>query len=110
MAGYIIRRLLWLPIILGIVSFATFSIARFGPGDPVSIAAGQLRDPDVLERVRAERGLDGTVVEQYLRWLVGDLYPGGSGSGAIRGDFGESFIQQGFSVNELIRSKMAISA
>ena len=110
MAGYIIRRLLWLPVILGIVSFATFSIARFGPGDPVSIAAGQLRDPDVLERVRAERGLDGTVVEQYLRWLVGDLYPGGSGSGAIRGDFGESFIQQGFSVNELIRSKMAISA
>ena len=110
MAGYIIRRLMWLPVILVIVSFSTFSIARFGPGDPVSIAAGQWRDPEVLERVRAERGLDGTVFEQYARWLMGDMYPGGSGGGALRGDFGESFIQQGFSVNELIRSKMAISA
>ena len=110
MAGYIIRRLAWLPVILLIVSFSTFAIARFGPGDPVSIAAGQYRDPDVLARVRAERGLDGSLFEQYARWAVGDLYPGGSGGGALRGDFGESFIQQGFSVNELIRSKMAISA
>jgi peptide/nickel transport system permease protein len=109
-AGYIIRRLLWLPVILLIVSFATFSIARFGPGDPVSIAAGQYRDPEVLARVRAERGLDGSIFEQYARWLLGDMYPDGHGSGAIRGDFGESFLQQGFSVNELIRAKMLISA
>lgn len=110
MAGYIVRRLLWLPVILLIVSFATFAIARFGPGDPVSIAAGQYRDPEVLERVRAERGLDGTLFEQYARWLLGDMYPDGTGGGAVRGDFGESFIQQGFSVNELIRTKMLISA
>ena len=110
MAGYVARRLLWLPVILLIVSFATFAIARFGPGDPVSVAAGQHRDPEVLARIRAERGLDGSLFEQYARWLAGDLYPGGSGGGVIRGDFGESFIQRGFSVNELIRSKMAVSA
>ena len=40
----------------------------------------------------------------------GDLYPGGSGGGSIRGDFGESFIQRGFTVNELIRKRMLISA
>ena len=110
MAGYIIRRLLWLPVILLIVSFFTFAIARFGPGDPVSIAAGQFRDPEILERVRAERGLDGSLFEQYARWLLGDIVPNGRGGGALRGDFGDSFIQQGFSVNELIRTKMAISA
>ncbi len=110
MAGYIIRRLLWLPAVLFVVSFVTFAIARFGPGDPVSVAAGQYRDPEVLERVRAERGLDGSVFEQYGRWLLGDLYPGGSGGGSIRGDFGESFIQRGFTVNELIRKRMLISA
>ena len=100
MAVYIIRRLLWLPFILLIVSFATFAIARFGPGDPVAVAAGQFRDPEVLAQVRAERGLDGTILEQYARWL----------SGALRGDFGESFLQQGFTVSELIFPKMWISA
>ena len=110
MAAYIIRRLIWLPIVLLCVSFATFTIARFGPGDPVSVAAGQYRDPDILARVRAEKGLDGTIFEQYGRWLLGDIYPGGNGGGAIRGDFGESFIQRGFTVNELIRKRMLISA
>ena len=100
MAVYIIRRLLWLPVILLVVSFLTFSIARFGPGDPVTVAAGQIRDPEVLAQVRAERGLDGSVFEQYGRWL----------SGVVRGDFGDSFIQQGFTVSELIFPKMWISA
>ncbi len=100
MGAYVIRRLLWLPVILLIVSFFTFSIARFGPGDPVSVAAGQFRDPEVLARIRAERGLDGSVAEQYVRWL----------SDVLRGDFGESFMQQGYSVSELIFPKMLISA
>ncbi|MEX2374722.1 MAG: ABC transporter permease [Dehalococcoidia bacterium] len=100
MTAYVIRRLAWLPVILLIVSFITFTLARFGPGDPISIAAGQIRDPDVLAQVRAERGLDDGLVEQYVRWL----------SGAVRGDFGESYIQQGYSVSELIFPKMWISA
>lgn len=94
------RRLLWLPVHLLIVTFFTFSIARFGPGDPVSVAAGQFRDPEVLARVRIERGLDGTVFEQYWRWV----------SRAVQGDFGESFLQEGYSVGELLRAKLWISA
>lgn len=100
MASYIARRLLWLPVILFVVSFTTFTIARFGPGDPVAVAAGQLRDPEVLQRIRVERGLDGSIPEQYLRWVVR----------AVRGDFGQSFLHQGYSVGELIWPKMWISA
>ena len=100
MSAYVIRRLAWLPVILLVVSFVTFTLARFGPGDPISIAAGQIRDPEVLAQVRAERGLDGSIPEQYVRWL----------SGAVRGDFGESYIQQGYSVSELIFPKMWVSA
>ncbi len=100
MAGYIMRRLLWLPVTLLAVSFLTFAIARFGPGDPVSVAAGQLRDPEVLARVRAERGLDGSIFEQYAKWL----------DRAVRGDFGDSYLQQGYTVRELIFPKMWISA
>ena len=100
MTGYVIRRLLWMPVILVVVSFLTFAIARFGPGDPVTVAAGQIRDPEVLQRVREERGLDGPIVEQYVRWA----------NRAVRGDFGESFIQRGYSVRELLVPKMLISA
>lgn len=100
MGGYILRRLLWLPVTLLVVSFLTFSIARFGPGDPVSVAAGQLRDPEVLERIREERGLDGSIFEQYARWV----------DRAVRGDFGESYLQRGYSVRELVLPKMWVSA
>ena len=100
MAGYVIRRLLWLPFILLIVSFLTFCIARFGPGDPVSVAAGQIRDEAILQQIREDRGLDGSIFEQYLRW----------GYGAIRADFGESLQQRGFTVSEVIFPRMWVSA
>ncbi|MEI6136927.1 MAG: ABC transporter permease, partial [Chloroflexota bacterium] len=100
MATYVIRRLLWLPVLLLIVSFSTFTLARYGPGDPVSVAAGQIRDPAVLAQVRASRGLDQPIPQQYMRWL----------NRAVRGDLGESYLQRGYSVSELIFPKMWISA
>jgi ABC-type dipeptide/oligopeptide/nickel transport system permease component len=98
--AYVIRRLLWLPVLLLIVSFSTFTLARYGPGDPVTVLAGQVRDPVVLAQVRADRGLDRPIPEQYVTWL----------SRAVRGDLGESYLQRGFSVSELIFPKMWISA
>ena len=100
MGAYVIRRLLWLPVILVIVSFSTFALARYGPGDPVSVAAGQVRDPVVLAQIRADRGFDLPITTQYYRWLTK----------AVRGDFGESFIQRGYSVSELLFPRMWISA
>lgn len=100
MAGYIIRRLIYFPPTLLFISFAAFALTRFGPGDPVARYAGQYRDPEVLEQVRRAKGLDGSVFEQYWRWLVD----------ALQGDFGESFLQQGYTVSELIFPRMWISA
>ena len=100
MGAYVIRRLLWLPVLLVIVSFSTFALARYGPGDPISLIAGQIRDPAVLAQVRADRGLDRPIPEQYMRWL----------GRAVRGDLGESYMQRGFSVSELIFPRMWISA
>ena len=100
MGVYVLRRLTWLPFHLLIVTFFTFAIARLGPGDPISAAAGQNRDPEVLARLRAELGFDDHLVQQYLSWL----------QGAVQGDFGQSFLQQGFTVWELIQAKLWISA
>jgi ABC-type dipeptide/oligopeptide/nickel transport system permease component len=91
--AYILRRLLWVPVILFFVTFVTFALARFGPGDPVRVAAGSFRDEAAFERIRAARGLDKPIYEQYIIYMEGVL---------LRGDFGESFRYRDFSVNEIL--------
>lgn len=93
MMSYIARRLLWVPAILLIVTFVTFALARFGPGDPVRVAAGQFRDEEAFERIRKARGLDKPIYEQYYLYMKGVL---------TRGDLGDSFRFQGRSVNEVL--------
>src|SRR5690606_4647973 len=91
--AYILRRLLWVPVILFFVSFVTFALARFGPGDPVRVAAGNFRDEEAFERIRAARGLDKPIYEQYVIYMEGVI---------LHGDFGESFRYRDFSVNEIL--------
>lgn len=91
--GYILRRLLWVPVILFFVSFVTFALARYGPGDPVRVAAGNFRDPEAFDRIRDARGLDEPIYEQYAIYMEGVL---------TEGDFGESFRYRDFSVNEIL--------
>jgi ABC-type dipeptide/oligopeptide/nickel transport system permease component len=91
--GYILRRLMWVPVILFFVSFTTFALARFGPGDPVRIAAGNFRDPAAFDRIREARGLDKPIYEQYAIYMKGVI---------LHLDFGESFRYRDFSVNEIL--------
>ena len=65
LAGYILRRLLFLPITLFVVSFATFYVTRWGPGDPISVYSGQFRDEEAFARVQHKYGLDKPIYEQY---------------------------------------------
>ena len=90
---------LWLPVILLIVSFITFVLGRFGPGDPVQLLMGQYADPEVVERIREQRGLNDNIFVQYGRYL----------KGAVQGDFGESFKYRGRTVGELLKKKMWVS-
>jgi ABC-type dipeptide/oligopeptide/nickel transport system permease component len=92
-ASYIARRLLWVPPILLVVTFVTFTLARLGPGDPIRIAAGQFRDPEAFERVRHERGLDKPIYHQYYIYMKGVI---------TRGDLGESFRYRDYSVREVL--------
>ncbi len=100
MGTYILHRMVWLPIILLIVSFITFALGRFGPGDPVEVLMGQYADPEVIERIRDQRGLNDNIMVQYGRY-IGDV---------VRGDFGESFKYRGRTVSELLKKKMWVSA
>lgn len=99
--SYLMRRLLWVPPILLAVTFATFALARLGPGDPIRTAAGNFRDPEAFERVRAARGLDKPIHEQYVIYMKGVL---------TEGDFGESFRYQDIRVNDVLFPAMWRSA
>ena len=100
MGTYVVKRLLWLPIILLIVSFITFALGRFGPGDPVEVLMGQYADEKVVERIREQRGFNDHIFVQYGRYL----------KNVTRGDFGESFKYRGRTVGELLKKKMWVSA
>lgn len=100
MLGYTLRRLLWAPLILLAVSFILFTITRYGPGDPISVLGGQYRDPEAFARVRAEKGLDKPVLEQYGIYL----------KNLLRGDLGESIsIYRGVAVWDIIWPKILVS-
>ena len=100
MAPYILRRLLWLPVILLVVSFVTFVMGRYGPGDPVQVLMGQHSNPEVVARIREQRGLNDNIFIQYGRYL----------GNVVRGDFGESYKYRGRTVAELLKAKMWVSA
>ena len=100
MGTYIARRLLWVPVLLFMVTFITFSLGRFGPGDPVEILLGQNFRQEAYERIRAQQGLDDHIAVQYARYV----------GNAVRGDFGESYQYRGRSVTDILRKKIWISA
>ena len=100
MGTYIARRLLWTPVLLVIVSFITFALGQFGPGDPIQILMGQHSDPEVVQRIREQRGLDDNIAVQYTRY-IGNVF---------QGDFGESFQYRGRGVGELLKKRVWVSA
>ncbi|MCH7713456.1 MAG: ABC transporter permease [Chloroflexi bacterium] len=100
MGTYIARRLIWTPFLLLMVTFVTFALGRFGPGDPVEILMGQYSNPEVVQRIREQKGLDDNIFSQYGRYL----------SDISRGDFGESIKYRGRSVGELLEKRMWVSA
>jgi len=99
LAGYILRRLLLVPVILFIVSVVTFSLGRLAPSDYVRIQAGARASPEVVERIRSERGLNDPVYEQYGRYAWH----------ALQGDFGDSVVYRGNTVWDVIRPRLWVS-
>ena len=98
---HIFRRMLLMIPVFVIVSFGTFMLARYAPGDPVLVRAGPRADPEVVERIRHELGLDKPVIIQYVDYM----------GGFVTGDLGESISKYpGTPVAELIFPRMFISA
>ncbi len=100
LAAYVVRRLAIVPVILLVVSFTTFTLGRFAPGDYVSIQAGPRANPATIERIREERGLNDPVYVQYGRYLSDIIF---------HGDFGTSVKPRGVSVSKVIFPRLWVT-
>jgi len=99
-AGYIVRRVLWIIPVLLVVSFLTFSLMKATPGGPWD-REKQL-SPQIKASLNAKYGLDDPFVVQYIRWLVGWPEEDGFRRGLILGDLGPSYRYPDRSVNDIV--------
>ena len=84
MKSYLLRRLFGILPVLWAVATLIWIILFALPGDPAVMLSGGFRsDPQVLERVRAEWGLNDSAGVQYLKYLAR----------LARGDLGVSYLQ-----------------
>ena len=85
---YIIRRVLYMLVVLIIVTAIVFVLVRLLPGDPVLVYLTQQDleslTMDQVIKTRQEFGLDKPLPIQYVQWV----------SGIVTGDFGISVIRQ----------------
>ncbi len=83
MLRYLIRRLLWmLVVLLGVVTI-TFALTYLMPGDPARRIAGNGASADTVRSIRHQLGLDQPFLAQYGRYL----------GNVLHGDFGYSYVQ-----------------
>jgi len=87
------------PVILLVVSMVTFALGRLAPSDYAEIYAGGRSRPELIERIREQRGLNDPIPQQYVSWL-GDF---------VTGDFGESVIYRGVKVEDVILPRLWVT-
>lgn len=69
MRGYLLRRLLQLPVVLLGISLVVFLVLALLPGDPALAILGPYATPESLAALRAELGVDQPLWRRFLLWL-----------------------------------------
>jgi peptide/nickel transport system permease protein len=83
LARFVIRRLLWVIVLLIVVSFVTFMIFYLFPSaDPATLRAGRQPNPQLVEQIRDQLGLSDPWYTQYFHYMR-DL--------VLHFDFGRSY-------------------
>jgi peptide/nickel transport system permease protein len=70
MARYVIRRSLWVMVVVAVITLTTFLIFYvMPPSDPAVAFAGKQPTPEIIAEVRAQLGLDQPLYVQYGRFV-----------------------------------------
>jgi len=100
MFKFILKRTFYGLLTLFLLVTATFFLIAGAPGDPIASKVGQM--PEKAQAViRTKYGLDKPVVVRYGIYMKNLL---------TKGDFGESIVYTGKSVNDIIKKNAPISA
>lgn len=99
MLAYIVRRLLWTPILLALAAFFVFLMGTCAPGDPAELRLGPRATPETIERERERLGLNDPIPVRYIRYIAG----------VVKGDFGDSYHYQGRKVLEILAPRLWVS-
>jgi peptide/nickel transport system permease protein len=89
----IVRRLLFLVLVLFGLSVITFTLSHVVPNDPARLIAGPRASRSAVDKVRQEYGLDQPLVVQYVDYV----------RGVARFDFGRSFTSRQPVRDDLVR-------
>ena len=95
---YLFKRIIGIIPVLIIVSFVSFALLNLGGGDPAEIiltSQGTVVTPELLERVRADMGLDKPFFTQYITWV----------NNVMHGNLGNSYAT-GISVVEELKEHL----
>jgi peptide/nickel transport system permease protein len=95
MLNFLLRRGLATVPVLMIVAVIVFLLLRMTPGDPAAAIAGDSASALDIERIRAQLGLNDSIVSQFVTWL----------GHVLRGDLGYSFFYK-MSVTQLIGQRL----
>jgi peptide/nickel transport system permease protein len=104
--NYIIRRAIYMVILMFIISFVSFIVIQLPPGDFITTYISKLSQdtgtsytPEMIEAIKAQYGMNKSPVEQYFRWI---------GNILLRGDFGRS-LEWKLPVSTLIGSRLPVT-
>lgn len=102
MGRLIFVRVARLVATLLVVTFLSFIMTSLLPGDPATAILGQdgIQNEELLREVQEELGLNDPLLVRYVNWL-GD---------AATGDLGESYINRGQEVSDVISDRVPVTA
>jgi peptide/nickel transport system permease protein len=99
MIRYVAGRIVSSLFVLLMLSVLVFAMVRLIPGDPLAAFADPTNpDPEAIEALRQDLGLDKPAITQYFVWL----------GGVLAGDFGHSITTPN-TVTDLIASRLPLS-
>ena len=69
MAGYIVRRVLQMFLLMFLLSIVVFFLFNLLPGDPARLTCGKACTPEIIEANRHRLGLDEPPLTQYVKFV-----------------------------------------
>jgi oligopeptide transport system permease protein len=75
MTQFIVRRLLWMILVLFVVSLITFGLMNAIPGGPFDSAGERPLPPEIIANIEARYGLDDPIWFRYVNYIGGVAIP-----------------------------------